>query len=68
MEDENKDMMQEPQPDYEKAELDLLRDALKRNYKERFLMATRLYKIQKTISKAKIIRKPYILPKSCQPS
>jgi hypothetical protein len=63
MEDENKDMMQEPQPDYEKAELDLLRDALKRNYKERFLMATRLYKIQKTISKAKIIRKPYILPK-----
>jgi hypothetical protein len=63
MENENKDMMQEPQPDYEKAELDLLRDALKRNYKERFLMATRLYKIQKTISKAKIIRKPYILPK-----
>jgi hypothetical protein len=63
MDDENKDMMQEPQPDYEKAELDLLRDALKRNYKERFLMATRLYKIQKTISKAKIIRKPYLLPK-----
>jgi hypothetical protein len=63
MENENKDMMQEPQPDYEKAELDLLRDALKRNYKERFLMATRLYKIQKTISKAKIIRKPYILPR-----
>jgi hypothetical protein len=63
MEDENKDMMQEPQPDYEKAELDLLRDALKRNYKERFLMATRLYKIQKTISKAKIIRKPYLLRK-----
>jgi hypothetical protein len=63
MEDENKNLMQEPQPDYEKAEMDLLRDALKRSYQERFLMATRLYKIQQTISKAKIIRKPYILPK-----
>ncbi|MEO6845531.1 MAG: hypothetical protein ABI184_10170 [Ginsengibacter sp.] len=28
--------------DYEKAETDLLKEALKRSYKERFLMATRL--------------------------
>lgn len=34
--------------DVEKAEIDLLRKALKRSYKERFLMATRLYKIQQT--------------------
>ena len=30
--------------DYEKAEMDLLRDALKRSYKERFLMMTQLIK------------------------
>lgn len=37
---------------------DQLREALKRSYTERFLMATRLYKIQKTMSKAKITHKP----------
>jgi hypothetical protein len=37
--------------DYEKAEMDLLRAALKRSYTERFLMATRLYKIQQTMKK-----------------
>ncbi len=46
--------------DYEKAEMDLLREALKRSYKERFLMATRLYKVQQTMKKAKITYKPYI--------
>lgn len=54
MEDGNKNIVQEQQPDYEKAEMDLLRDALKRTYKERFLMATTLYKIQLTLNKAKI--------------
>ncbi len=49
--------------DYEKAETDLLRDALKRSYKERFEMATRLYKIQQTLKRAKIIHKPYTLNK-----
>ncbi len=49
--------------DYEKAETDLLREALKRSYKERFLMATRLYKIQQTMKRAKIIRQPYTLNK-----
>jgi hypothetical protein len=49
--------------DYEKAEMDLLRDALKRTHTERFLMATTLYKIQLTLSKAKITRTPYTLSK-----
>jgi hypothetical protein len=48
---------------YEKVSLDLLRDALKRSYKERFLMATRLYKIQQTLNRAKITHKPFIAKK-----
>jgi hypothetical protein len=47
-------------PDFEKAELDLLREGLRRSYKERFLMATRLYKIQQTLKKAVIIYKPFV--------
>ena len=47
-------------PDFEKAELDLLRESLRRSYKERFLMATRLYKIQQTMKKAVITHKPYV--------
>ena len=63
--DENKLQQQnianEPQPDYDKAEMDLLRDALKRTYKQRFLMTTRLYKIQQTLNKATITHRPYTL-------
>lgn len=62
MSDENKYIEQEPKPDYEKAEMDQLRAALKRTHKERFLMATTLYKVQKTLNKAKITRMPYVLP------
>jgi hypothetical protein len=51
-------VLQEHQPDYEKAELDLLKDALTRTYKERFLFATRLYKIQQTFKKATITHHP----------
>jgi hypothetical protein len=58
MEDE-KNIMQEGQANYEKAETDLLKEALKRTYKERFLMATTLYKIQLTLNKAKITHNPY---------
>jgi hypothetical protein len=47
-------------PDFEKAELDLLRENLRRSYKERFLMATRLYKIQQTMRKAIITHKPFV--------
>jgi hypothetical protein len=46
--------------DFEKAELDLLRENLRRSYKERFLMATRLYKIQQTMEKAVITHKPFV--------
>lgn len=45
---------------FEKAELELLKEGLKRSYKERFLMATRLYKIQKTMEKAVITHKSSI--------
>ena len=41
------------------AELPLLKEGLKRNYKERFEMATRLYKIQQTMNKATIVHKPF---------
>ncbi len=49
--------------DYEKAEIDLLRDALKRSHEERFLMMTRLMKMNIMFKKAKIIRTPYTLDK-----
>jgi len=59
MSDNNHHMMQEPQPDYEKAELDLLRDALRKTYAERFKMMTTLMKMNILFSKAKIIHKPF---------
>lgn len=37
-----------------------LKEELKRSYKERFLMANRLYKIQQMMQKATITHKPYI--------
>ena len=45
---------------FNEAELALLKEGLKRSYKERFEMATRLYKIQQTMNKASIIHKPFI--------
>ncbi|MEO6455712.1 MAG: hypothetical protein ABIN97_16645 [Ginsengibacter sp.] len=51
---EVQNIVQEHEPDYQKAEMDLLRDALRRTHKERFLVATRLYKIQQMLSKATI--------------
>jgi hypothetical protein len=50
----------EQTPDFEMAEINLLRDNLRRSYKERFLMTTRLYKIQQTMKKAVIIHKPFV--------
>jgi len=50
----------EQTPDFEKAELDLLRKSLRRSYKERFLMATRLYKIQQTMKGAVITHKHFV--------
>lgn len=45
---------------FDEAELELLKEGLKRTYKERFEFATRLYKIQQTMNKATITHKPYI--------
>ncbi|MFD0793813.1 hypothetical protein ACFQZX_09295 [Mucilaginibacter litoreus] len=45
---------------FDEAELELLKEGLKRTYKERFLMATQLYKIQQTMQKAVITHKPFI--------
>jgi hypothetical protein len=47
-------------PDFEKSEMDMLRENLRRSYKERFLMATRLYKIQQMMKKAVITHKPFV--------
>ena len=49
--------------DYEKAEMDQLRAALKLNYTERFLVMTKLMKRNEMFRKAKIVRTPYTLNK-----
>ncbi|MBB6109787.1 hypothetical protein [Mucilaginibacter lappiensis] len=45
---------------FSEAEIELLKEGLKRSYKERFQMTTRLYKIQQTLSKASILHKSFI--------
>jgi len=45
---------------FDEAEINLLKEALKRTYKERFEMATTLYKIQQTLAKATISHKPFV--------
>jgi hypothetical protein len=57
MEDKNKNIVSEPVADYEKAENDLLRNALKHSYTERFLMMTTLMKMNKMFRGAKITHK-----------
>lgn len=52
--------MGKPEQILDEAEIKLLKEGLKRTYKERFEMATRLYKIQQTMNKASIIHKPFI--------
>jgi len=47
-------------PAFNEAEIALLKEGLKRSYKERFEFATRLYKIQQTMNKASIVHKPFI--------
>ena len=49
--------MKKTEQTFDEAELALLKEALKRSYKERFEMATRLYKIQQTMNKAVITHK-----------
>jgi hypothetical protein len=50
----------EPAADYEKAELDLLRDGIKRTYTERFETMMQLIKVGIMLKNAKIIHKPYL--------
>jgi hypothetical protein len=54
MSEKNKNILREPDTSYEQAEINLLKDALKRSYKERFLMLTQFYKTQQTLKNAKI--------------
>lgn len=52
--------MKKVENSFDEAEIELLKEALKRTYKERFEMATRLYKMQQTMSKATTVHKPFI--------
>ena len=58
MKKQEQNMVNEPSPDYEKAETDLLRDALKRSYEERFHMMTNLMKRNLMFRNAVITHKP----------
>ncbi len=64
MSDLPKHTINEPQPDYEKAEMDLIRDALKKSYTERFKTMTTLMKMNIMFRNAKITHKPYKSPNS----
>ena len=50
--------LQEPDAFYEKAEMDQLRDALNRSHKERFLVMTRLMKMNIMFKNTKITHQP----------
>ena len=52
--------MEKKQPAIDEAEIAFLKEGLKRSHKERFEMATRLYKVQQTMNKAIITHKPFI--------
>jgi hypothetical protein len=54
MSDKNKNILQDTDSHYEEAEINLLRAALKRTHKERFLTLTQFYKVQQTLKKAKV--------------
>ncbi len=58
MEKQQKNILKEPTPNYEKAEDDLLKNGLNRSYTERFLMMTTLMKRNIMFSKAIIKHKP----------
>ena len=63
MEDKIDNILNEPQADYEKAEMDQLRNALKRTDKERFLVMTKLMKLNIMLKRAKVTYTPYTLDK-----
>jgi len=64
MEKENKNILEKPTADFEKAEMDLLRNAQKHTYTERFLIMTSFMKMDMMFRKAKITYKPFVLPKN----
>ena len=63
MRDKKLNIVEEPTADYEKAEMDLLRNALKMSYSERFFVMTRLMKMDIMLRNAKITHKPFVEPK-----
>ena len=52
--------MKKREQTFDQAESELLKAGINRSYKERFEMATRLYKVQQTMKKASIQHKPLI--------
>lgn len=59
MKKEEKNRVQEPVADYEKAEMDLLRNAINRSYTERFHMMTNLMKRNLMFRKAVVKHKSF---------
>ena len=59
IEPQNVNVLAETEAAYETAELNLLKDALKRTHMERLLFATKLYKIQQTLKKATFTHQPF---------
>jgi len=55
--------MEKTSSTFDQAELELLKEGLKRTFKKRFEMATRLFKVQQTMNKASVIHKPFISKK-----
>jgi hypothetical protein len=58
MKEEKRHTVQEPLADYEKAETDLLREALKRSYAERYHMMMKLMKMNIMFRNSSIEHKP----------
>jgi len=56
---ENKNRLQEPIPDYEKAETDLLKEGLKRSFNERFHTMTALMKMSLMFKQVNVKHKPF---------
>ncbi|MHB1179323.1 MAG: hypothetical protein ACYCZO_13440 [Daejeonella sp.] len=57
MKKQQHNILQEPSADYEKAETDLLKAALKRSYTERFHVMTKLMKMNLMLRQASIKHK-----------
>jgi hypothetical protein len=59
MAEDNKYILHEPSVNYEKAELDLLKNALSQTYTERFNKLTTLIKVGAMLKNAKLTHKPF---------